>query len=152
VPQQHTAPSRVAAFLWAGPNTLLGIVAGLIVLFLGGRWHVHGGTLEVTGGFIGRLLTTLPSGGGAMTLGHVVLGTSRDILLVVREHERVHVHQYERWGPFFLPAYAASSIWQILRGRRLYRDNWFERQAYAAVDRRPEEATIGSVPGRPSGT
>ncbi len=33
-------------------------------------------------------------------------------------------------GVLFLPAYFASSLWQLARGRRCYRDNWFERQAY----------------------
>jgi hypothetical protein len=28
----------------------------------------------------------------------------------------------------------ASSCWQLLRGRRFYRDNCFEREAYAAQD------------------
>jgi hypothetical protein len=60
----------------------------------------------------------------------VVLGTDRATLDAAREHERVHVRQYEQWGPLFLPAYFASSLWQLARGRRCYRDNWFERQAY----------------------
>jgi hypothetical protein len=45
----------------------------------------------------------------------------------------VHVRQYERWGPAFLPAYLLSSLLQLLRGRNPYRENHFERQAYAAV-------------------
>jgi len=65
-----------------------------------------------------------------MTLGHVVLGASRAELDRLREHERVHVRQYERWGVFFLPAYILSSVWQVAHGRRGYRDNFFERQAY----------------------
>jgi hypothetical protein len=47
-----------------------------------------------------------------------------------RSHEQVHVRQYEQWGPLFLPAYLASSLWQLACGRHCYRDNWFERQAY----------------------
>ena len=43
------------------------------------------------------------------------------------------MRQYERWGPFFLPAYLLSSLLQLLRGRHPYRENHFERQAYAAV-------------------
>jgi hypothetical protein len=50
----------------------------------------------------------------------------------LRAHEQVHVRQYERWGPFFVPAYLASSLWQGLCGRHLYRDNHFERPAFAA--------------------
>jgi hypothetical protein len=48
----------------------------------------------------------------------------------VRAHEQVHVRQYERWGPLFVPAYLLSSLVELLRGRRPYRDNWFEREAY----------------------
>ena len=40
--------------------------------------------------------------------------------------------QYERWGPLFLLAYPAASAWAWLRGRRPYRDNAFERPAFAA--------------------
>jgi hypothetical protein len=43
----------------------------------------------------------------AITLGHVVLATTESALKKTRSHERVHVRQYERWGPFFIPAYLA---------------------------------------------
>ncbi|MHC4946851.1 MAG: hypothetical protein ACYTG1_01120 [Planctomycetota bacterium] len=66
-----------------------------------------------------------------MTLGHVVIGRSSAALEQSRLHERVHVRQYERWGPFFIPAYLVSSLVSLLRGRRPYRDNIFEREAYA---------------------
>ena len=46
-----------------------------------------------------------------------------------RTHERVHVAQYERWGPFFLPAYVAASLWAFARGGDFYLDNVFERAA-----------------------
>ena len=51
----------------------------------------------------------------------------------------MHVRQYERWGIFFLPAYALSSLWQLAHGRDWYRDNRFELRAYAAggARRRP---------------
>jgi hypothetical protein len=75
-----------------------------------------------------------------MTLGHVVLGVDRQQLRRTRAHERVHVRQSERWGPLFLPAYAAASVWCIIRGRTAYFDNPFEREAYA-VDRMPAEPT-----------
>ena len=65
-----------------------------------------------------------------MTLGHVILGASEADLDAARRHEQVHVRQYERWGPLFIPAYLAASAWLWLRGRDPYRDNPFERQAY----------------------
>jgi hypothetical protein len=66
-----------------------------------------------------------------MTLGHVILAVDRSALNELRVHEHVHVRQYERWGPLFVPAYFLSSLLQLLRGRHPYRENHFERQAYA---------------------
>jgi hypothetical protein len=65
-----------------------------------------------------------------MTLGHIVVGLNTQALELTRSHERIHVRQCERWGPFFIPAYVAASIVQWIRGRRGYRDNPFEREAY----------------------
>lgn len=124
---------RLAAYLWAGPNTLLGAMAGILVLGFGGRVRLVQGVAEFHGGLVGRFFAALPAGYrfSAMTLGHVILGISPAALEAVRSHEHVHVRQCERWGPLFLPAYGLSSLWQLLRGRRVYRDNYFERQAFA---------------------
>jgi hypothetical protein len=127
---------RLAAYLWAAPNTLLGIAAGMLVLCLGGRVRLVSGAVEFSAGELGEWLARRPARYrfGAVTLGHVILGGSLTTLSALRRHEQVHVRQYERWGPFFLPAYALSSAWQIAHGRRGYRDNFFERQAYALAD------------------
>ena len=63
-----------------------------------------------------------------MTLGHVVLSIDAvdDELLA---HELVHVAQYERLGPLFLPAYAAASLLALVRGGDAYCDNAFEVEA-----------------------
>ncbi len=45
------------------------------------------------------------------------------------QHELAHVHQTMQLGPLMPVAYAACSLWQLLRGGHVYRDNWFERQA-----------------------
>lgn len=123
-----------ARYLWAAPNSLLGLCLGLGMLALGGRVALAAGTLEFQGGLAGHLLGRWPptAAFGAMTLGHVILASSAAALGVLRDHERVHVRQYERWGPCFLPAYALSSLWQAAHGRCPYRHNVFERQAYAA--------------------
>ena len=123
---------RLVAYAWASPNTALGVVAGMAMLCLGGRMQWVSGIAEFHGGLVARFLAVLPGRPcvGAMTLGHVVLGASRAELDRLRGHERVHVRQYERWGVFFLPAYVLSSIWEVAHGRRGYRDNFFERQAY----------------------
>jgi hypothetical protein len=125
---------RLAALAWAGPNTALGLALGLLMWLGGARARVVRGVLEFSGGRLGRLVVApaarIPF--RAMTLGHVILAVDASHLAAAREHERVHVQQYEAWGPLFLPAYVASSLWQLLRGRRCYRDNWFEREAYGA--------------------
>jgi hypothetical protein len=46
----------------------------------------------------------------------------------------VHVCQCERWGPFFLPAYFLSSAVVWARNGDVYRDNRFEKEAYAISD------------------
>jgi hypothetical protein len=100
--------------------------------FAGARVRAIRGVLEFSGGWIGSRLSHPASRFPfhAITFGHVILGTDAAALDAARDHEHVHVRQYETWGPFFLPAYVVSSAWQVLRGRRCYRDNWFERQAY----------------------
>lgn len=125
---------RFACYLWAAPNSLLGLSLGVTALALGGRVSMVAGTLEFQGGRAARWLAGwAPTATfGAMTLGHVILATSADTLIALRDHERVHVRQYERWGPCFLPAYALSSLWQLAHGRCPYRQNRFEREAYGA--------------------
>ena len=87
------------------------------------------------------------------TLGHVVLGCDAHSLDWSRSHERVHVAQYERWGPFFLPVYAAASAWAVMTGRHFYRDNAFEVEAFGVGQGNPEglpprEAQDGGSPLR----
>ena len=90
------------------------------------------GIIEFRGGIIPKLLGLMPGGlCAAMTLGHVVLGRTASCLDVCRTHELVHVRQYERWGPLFIPAYLACSLAIWFRGGDAYRDNPFEREAYA---------------------
>jgi hypothetical protein len=125
---------RLIAYAWAGPNSLVGLAVGGAMMLLGARVARVAGVLEFAGGALGALIgasrVALPW--RAITLGHVILGIDQESLAESRAHERIHVRQYEQWGPLFLPAYLASSLWQLLCGRRCYRDNWFERQARAA--------------------
>lgn len=126
--------SRFTAYIWTGPNTAFGVAAGLIFLCLGGRCRFVSGAVEIYGGLAGRFLGG-PIGAfrlGALTLGHVIFGPSETELSALRLHEQVHVRQYERWGLFFVPAYALSSLWELTHGRSAYRDSFFERQAFAS--------------------
>ena len=66
----------------------------------------------------------------AMTLGHVILGLTESALDISREHEFVHVRQYERWGPLFGPAYLGYYAYLKARGRDGYRENPFEKEAF----------------------
>jgi hypothetical protein len=124
---------RILLYLWAAPATLLGLLAVAIACLTGGSARIVRGVLEVHGGFATAFLRRgLPfvGSGAAMTLGHVILGQDLRCLEGSREHEHVHVRQYERWGPFFLPAYLSASVMLWLRGRDPYYDNPFEREAY----------------------
>lgn len=80
----------------------------------------------------------------AMTLGHVILGRDPWCLDFCREHEQAHVRQVEQWGPAFLPAYLACSVWEWChrhQGRHYYFDNYFERDARLACSRgKPNQA------------
>jgi hypothetical protein len=126
---------RWLVYLWAFPITALGLLVAAIVALSGGEARVVDGVLEVCGGaadFCLRRIVGLVLRGGAsaMTLGHVVLARTPDLLLITRAHERVHVRQCERWGPLFIPAYLCASLWAWMTGRRPYKDNFFERQAF----------------------
>lgn len=118
-------------YAWAAPNSLAGCILAATAWFDGevalvdGVVEAHGRTLR----WMLRHLVPLPGGAAALTLGHVVLSTSAAALRQSRAHERVHVAQYERWGPLFLPEYAAASLWALARGEHFYFDNHFERRA-----------------------
>ena len=122
---------RPLAYLWAAPNTLLGLSLATVALCSGGRAQTERGVLEVHGGFARFFLCRcLFVKASALCLGHVILGQDRECLDRARDHEHVHVRQYERWGPFMLPAYFLSSFLAWRRGGDYYLDNRFEREAY----------------------
>jgi hypothetical protein len=139
--------ARILRYLWAAPYTALGVLLGVAAVLCGGQWRTHQGVLEFFGGRLGRAVGRAPRslGFSAMTLGHVILAVDRSALVQLRQHERVHVRQYERWGPLFIPAYVLSSLMQLLRGRNPYRENHFERQAYAAT---PARRRVAGDPSR----
>lgn len=132
---------RTLGWLWASPWTAVGLALGLATLVTGGGAQRRCGIAEFYGGaskwLLGRIQT--PTQPVAITLGHVVLGATPAVLDRVREHELVHVRQYERWGPLFVPAYLLSSLAALLQGRDAYRDNAFEREAFAKAPYRPVE-------------
>jgi hypothetical protein len=118
-------------YLWVLPASLCGAILALPVLLLGGKAACVAGVWEVCAP---PCIAKLSRGFGAITFGHVVIARDAVQMVALREHERVHVRQYARWGVLFFPLYLASSCWQVLRGRRFYRDNYFEREAYGDVE------------------
>lgn len=124
-------------YLWASPNTLLGLLFVPVAVLTGGRVRVVRGVVEVYGGavrwFLARGLPevlTLFGPAAALTLGHCVLAQDWDCAETSRDHEHVHVRQYARWGPLFLPAYFLCSFRCWRRGLDPYLDNPFEREAF----------------------
>jgi hypothetical protein len=126
-------PVQLLLIIWASPATLLGLIVGAVGLTTGGHARRVGRTLEFHGGFVTWLLARCPVKPSAMTLGHVVLGRTEAALDRARGHELVHVRQYERWGPLFIPAYLLCSLVLFIRRRDPYRDNPFEKEAYREV-------------------
>lgn len=118
-------------YLWASPNTLIGLLF-IPTTIAGGRIQIVDGVLEAYGPLIAALLrycVPLPDGASAITFGHVVLACDRWSLDATRSHERVHVRQYETWGPAFIPAYLIAGLWAMVIGTGAYAGNHFERQA-----------------------
>lgn len=131
--------ARALLYLWVFPTSFVGLVLALVGRLGGAEAKLRAGVLEVHGPGIRRLLGALPVSFQvqAIAFGHVVLGRSADCLDRSRAHERVHVEQAQRWGPFFLPAYLVGSVIAWLRGGDAYRDNPFEREAYATAPPSP---------------
>lgn len=120
---------RLAVYLWASPTTLSGL---LLAVVTGARLSWRDGIVEAYGPGVALWFDIVAPRRGilAMTLGHVVLGRDQAALDATRDHERVHVHQCERWGAAFVPAYLAASAYAWLCGGDAYYDNVFEREAW----------------------
>ncbi|MBB01574.1 hypothetical protein GYB59_04040 [bacterium] len=118
-------------WLWVSPWTTVGLLIGAGSCVTGGRCQRRGHTLEFHGGLADWLLRLTPVGAIAITVGHVILGRTSAALDIARTHELVHVKQYERWGPLFVPIYFLLSAVVWFQGKDAYRDNPFEQAAYA---------------------
>lgn len=124
--------AKVIVYLWASPYTCLGLALGLV---LAGKFRIVAGVVEIHGPRVAAVLERLWIPAAAITLGHTVLGQSEDWLCRTRTHERVHVRQYQRWGPLFVPAYLLASVALFAVGKNGYLCNPFEREAFASQDR-----------------
>lgn len=124
---------RIAGRLWAGPLSLLGLLA---VLTSGARYVSSAGDARHYHGYkrytpLWLFFTRQPDVAG-FALGEVVI--YRHIThyrsQALRQHELRHVEQYRRLGLFFLPLYflVLSPLAWIL-GRDAYRWNLLEIDA-----------------------
>ena len=112
---------RAATLLWSAPGSLIGLM--LAPFFR--RRSFRRGVLLCEGASWPRRLGWRYR---AITFGHVVLCVD-ELDDPTFEHELMHVRQYERWGPMFIPAYLVAALGARARGRHPYRDNRFERAA-----------------------
>src|SRR6476659_6280325 len=122
----------LSRYLWTSPNSLIGLLFLPSVFFTDGGFQIVDGVLALHGSFISWVLrhcVLLPGGAWAITFGHVVLGRDPEALSLTRVHERVHVRQYELWGPAFIPAYLVAALWGFVTRNGGYYGNFFEREA-----------------------
>ena len=129
---------KTILIIWASPYSAIGILVGCLGVALGGRMRFREGAIACYAGLAAILVRNLPTGKhtAGFTLGHVILGQNAEGLDSVCDHERVHVRQFERWGPLMGPAYLLASAWMWLAGKDAYRDNPFEVEA-CSVPTRP---------------
>jgi hypothetical protein len=109
------------------------MLLGLLSLATGCTARVVQGVLEFYGGRVLPTLLVLSRGTlhiEAITFGHTILATGASALEACRQHERVHVRQYEVWGVFFLLLYPTASLVAVARGGHFYFDNAFEKVAF----------------------
>ena len=101
---------------WTAPNTVLGLIAGVVSVGLGARMQWRGPDLAL-------VFSGVPwRRGGAVTLGNVILYTGEELAspcwtyahaaghgqeppILLADHERAHVYQYMTLGILFLPLY-----------------------------------------------
>jgi hypothetical protein len=93
-------------FVWTSPNTLLGLLLGLLTFQVPRRAH---GLLLFDREPRGLTWVMLRANRAAMTLGFVVL-SAVPVEGKLLAHERWHVRQYSRWGPLFIPVYLLLAL------------------------------------------
>jgi hypothetical protein len=131
---------RIARYVWAAPCSLAGLLFATLLFVFGSSVRKKSGVLEVT---ISTRQPLAPHENKhpfeAITLGHVIIGFNDEGLEHFHLHELEHVRQYEQWGLLFFVAYPLSGLWQLLRGRSPYWDNYFEVQARERCARKVSE-------------
>ena len=122
-------------YCWVLPVSCIGLLLIPFVIVSGGAVKVAAGVIEAQGGILRFLFSRCRFFRiDALTIGHVVIGKNLESLKRCRDHERIHVRQYERWGPLFPFLYLLSSAAALVRGMDPYRDNRFEQEAFSASE------------------
>jgi len=137
---------RILKMLWTLPNTLIGVLLGLLS-FTWPWWDGRRALIfESDRGF--RKLHAR-QGYAAITFGNAIVTTPDPGERLMR-HELTHVRQYETWGPFYALAYGFYWVKLWLQGQDPYWDNPFEIEARAAEDQPPVAAVADSQVQRTS--
>jgi hypothetical protein len=121
---------KALKMLWALPNTVVGVVLGFLS-WAWPRWDDRGVLLFE--GDRGFRKWHSQKGYVAITFGHAVVAKPQPGEKLMR-HELAHVAQYEKWGPFYMLAYAFYWVRLRLAGKDPYHDNPFEREAREAEE------------------
>ncbi len=93
-------------FVWTLPNTLLGVVLGLLTFQ---RPRLAGGALLFDRAPRGVTWILARMNRTAMTVGFVIL-SAEPLAATLLTHERHHIRQYCLLGPLFIPAYFLLAI------------------------------------------
>jgi hypothetical protein len=96
----------VIGFVWTLPNTVIGLVLGLLT-FQAPR--LHGGALVFDRAPRGLTRAMRAMNRAAMTVGFVIVsGVPVEGRLLL--HERHHIRQSMQWGPLFIPIYLLLAV------------------------------------------
>ena len=93
-------------FAWTSPNTLIGLLAGLLTFQ---RPRLAHGLLLFDRRPRGFTWLMLRANRAAMTIGFVVV-SARPVEGTLLAHERHHVKQYCAWGPLMIPVYLLLAV------------------------------------------
>jgi hypothetical protein len=117
-------------FIWTLPNTLLGLVVGLLTFQLP---RLADGAMIFDRTPRGVTALMPRANRAAMTIGFVIV-SARPVTGTLLAHERHHIRQYCAWGPLFIPVYVLLAI------PYGYRRHPMERRAQRAAGELPAEA------------
>ncbi len=93
-------------FVWTLPNTLVGVVLGLLTFQ---QPRLDHGILLFDRTARGLTWVLRKMRRTAMTIGFVIV-SAVPVEGTLLAHERHHVRQYMAWGPLFIPVYLALAV------------------------------------------